>query len=140
MSLIFSFVFSLADSPFRRKLESAIQSSLVDTNSSQNSSGEHWVTYFFFVRECVFVWIVSALTAKSIFGSLRWKLRSRVEDVKRSLWPTLILLLKCKTWAPKLYYYIVFCFQTIKVEALWIPCYITSGSDSSCHIMAVTQE
>uniref|UniRef100_A0A3B4FR46 Zinc finger protein 618 n=1 Tax=Pundamilia nyererei TaxID=303518 RepID=A0A3B4FR46_9CICH len=27
--------------PFRRKLESAIQSSLVDTNSSQNSSGEH---------------------------------------------------------------------------------------------------
>ncbi|XP_078018451.1 zinc finger protein 618 isoform X15 [Epinephelus lanceolatus] len=30
---------SQADSPFRRKLESAIQSSLVDTNSSQNSSG-----------------------------------------------------------------------------------------------------
>ncbi|XP_031716070.1 zinc finger protein 618 isoform X2 [Anarrhichthys ocellatus] len=30
---------SQTDSPFRRKLESAIQSSLVDTNSSQNSSG-----------------------------------------------------------------------------------------------------
>ncbi|CAG02035.1 unnamed protein product, partial [Tetraodon nigroviridis] len=28
-----------ADSPFRRKLESTVQSSLVDTNSSQNSSG-----------------------------------------------------------------------------------------------------
>ncbi|XP_034751532.1 zinc finger protein 618 isoform X2 [Etheostoma cragini] len=30
---------SQTDSPFRRKLEGAIQSSLVDTNSSQNSSG-----------------------------------------------------------------------------------------------------
>lgn len=41
ISLINTPVFSLADSPFRRKMESAIQSSLVDTNSSQNSSGEH---------------------------------------------------------------------------------------------------
>uniref|UniRef100_A0A3B5KTI8 Zinc finger protein 618 n=1 Tax=Xiphophorus couchianus TaxID=32473 RepID=A0A3B5KTI8_9TELE len=30
--------------PFRRKLESAIQTSLVDTNSSQNSSGKHLVS------------------------------------------------------------------------------------------------
>ncbi|KAM4719899.1 zinc finger protein 618 isoform 5-T5 [Anableps anableps] len=30
---------ALSNSPFRRKLESAIQTSLVDTNSSQNSSG-----------------------------------------------------------------------------------------------------
>lgn len=35
-----------SDSPFRRKLESAIQSSLVDTNSSQNSSGERRVASF----------------------------------------------------------------------------------------------
>lgn len=35
-----------SDSPFRRKLESAIQSSLVDTNSSQNSSGERCVVSF----------------------------------------------------------------------------------------------
>lgn len=47
VSLIVFAVFSLTDSPFRRKLESAIQSSLVDTNSSQNSSGEHKSLFFF---------------------------------------------------------------------------------------------
>lgn len=39
-----STLLSFTDSPFSRKMESAMQSSLVDTNSSQNSSGEHWVT------------------------------------------------------------------------------------------------
>ncbi|MEQ2260549.1 hypothetical protein XENORESO_020111, partial [Xenotaenia resolanae] len=37
---------ALSNSPFRRKLESAIQTSLVDTNSSQNSSGKHLVSSF----------------------------------------------------------------------------------------------
>lgn len=56
-SLIVPRVLSITDSPFRRKLETAIQSSLVDTNSSQNSSGEQRVLSSY-VDVCVFVWIL----------------------------------------------------------------------------------
>jgi hypothetical protein len=37
----FKHCLSFTDSPFSRKIESKTQSSLVDTNSSQNSSGKH---------------------------------------------------------------------------------------------------
>lgn len=54
LPLIVCSLFSITDSPFKRKLESAIQSSLVDTNSSQNSSGKLLVACFVhFVSICM---------------------------------------------------------------------------------------
>lgn len=64
ISLINAPVFSLADSPFRRKLESTVQSSLVDTNSSQNSSGEHRMTCIY-MDECVLSVVFSVAWAEN---------------------------------------------------------------------------
>lgn len=138
MSLIVSPVFSLTDSPFRRKLESAIQSSLVDTNSSQNSSGEHWVTYF--------MWMCVYLCGNVSFMLKRWEVFSvaraenwdggGVGDVKRFVWPTLHQLLLYKTQVQELYY-LYYYYSTLHSPWKWrpcrIPCWITFGSYNSCH-------
>lgn len=64
VSLSASPVFWPTDSPFRRKLESAIQSSLVDTNSSQNSSGECICVEMY--NFCSFWWKVFSILQQSI--------------------------------------------------------------------------